>query len=869
MGTNPPFESATLRALEAASPRSAVDQPAWVRFAFAQIKPAIIAFELGLLILLVRVFSVESKALQWMMVLAFGGFIVHHFLPMALRMPFFSALSVAGVAVILGPVNALWLVGIGLVLLAVAHAPIPFWFRVGVIVVLGLVLTAFRAEWMKAPFSPAVWPILGSMFMFRMMVYLYDLYHRSAPFGFWRAISYFFMLPNVCFPLFPVVDYKTFCRTYYNGDSDRIYQTGIAWMFRGVVQLILYRFVYQTLLVDLATVTDALGAARYAVATYLLYLKVSGSFHLIVGLLHLFGFNLSETNHLYLLSSSFTDFWRRINIYWKDFILKLFFNPMFFRLKRSLSHTTAMVTATMLAFAVTWLLHSYQWFWIRGDFPVIWQDVVFWGILAVGVAVTAVFETKVARQRTLGKARPSLMMQIRKAAWTVVMFTALVILWSMWSAGSLEEWLSFVSQFSHSDLNSVLLLIGVLILLGAASMFVGHTTREVSDGRSKNRNGASGNEFWRPTMRVGILSLLLLWVGYNPLVLSFAPQVAEAMDHLKNPEHLNQRDAKMLERGYYEDLTNAARFNVELAELYTERPMDWNAGHAVRHTGGFPPYELIPSQQVEYKGVIQSTNRWGMRDRDYEMTKPPATFRIALLGDSHSKGSGVQDNETFENVVEDRLNSEFSRGNNPPFEILNFSVGGYGPLCRLATLEQKVLDFNPDVVIYEGIDDPTWIINELANAVDRRIELPYEEMRERVRRAGVTPETPRIVAEQRLKPHADELLEWAYGRFAARCREKGVIGFAIFLPRPEKLKGEAELIARQTALAKKAGLGILDLSQSYAGVKDFNTLWLAKWDRHPNAEGHRRVAESFYKEVRQHILADLDNKESPSPTKTP
>ena len=80
--------------------------------------------------------------------------------------------------------------------------------------------------------------------------------------------------------------------------------------------------------------TDAKDVAEFMVATYLLYLHVSGQFHLIVGLLHMFGFNLPETHHRYLLASSFTDFWRRINIYWKDFIMKLFFYPAFFALKR-------------------------------------------------------------------------------------------------------------------------------------------------------------------------------------------------------------------------------------------------------------------------------------------------------------------------------------------------------------------------------------------------------------------------------------------------------------------------------------------------------------------------------------------------------
>ena len=88
-------------------------------------------------------------------------------------------------------------------------------------------------------------------------------------------------------------------------------------------------------------------------------------FHLIVGMLHLFGFRLPETHRLFYLSSSFTDFWRRINIYWKDFMQKIFYYPAVFRLKH-LGTTRALVIATLYVFVMTWFLHAYQWFWLRG-----------------------------------------------------------------------------------------------------------------------------------------------------------------------------------------------------------------------------------------------------------------------------------------------------------------------------------------------------------------------------------------------------------------------------------------------------------------------------------------------------------------------
>ena len=47
-----------------------------------------------------------------------------------------------------------------------------------------------------------------------------------------------------------------------------------------------------------------------------------------------------------------------------------------------------------------------------------------------------------------------------------------------------------------------------------------------------------------------------------------------------------------------------------------------------------------------------------MRDQDYERSPPPNTFRIALLGPSNVMGWGVGDGETFEALVEERLNRE-------------------------------------------------------------------------------------------------------------------------------------------------------------------------------------------------------------------
>ena len=69
------------------------------------------------------------------------------------------------------------------------------------------------------------------------------------------------------------------------------------------------------------------------VFSFLLYMRISGQFHIIAGMLCLFGYDMPETNHRYLLATSLNEFWRRANIYWKDFMVKSFYLPAYFRMR--------------------------------------------------------------------------------------------------------------------------------------------------------------------------------------------------------------------------------------------------------------------------------------------------------------------------------------------------------------------------------------------------------------------------------------------------------------------------------------------------------------------------------------------------------
>jgi D-alanyl-lipoteichoic acid acyltransferase DltB (MBOAT superfamily) len=396
--------------------------------------------QLALLLLAFRAYSLETPAFLLLSAAAFAGFAIHYWLPFRLKESFTIGLSVVVGYLLLEPLTATLIFGIGLAFYAVAASPLPYSWKLAGIAAAGVALTVGRVA--DVGIVPAqFWPIFGAIFMFRMMVYLYDLrYMRSRP-SLREYLAYFFLLPNYYFLLFPVVDFQTLRRSYYQRDIHLVAQQGIGWMARGAVQLLLYRVVYHlkpSLSPEAVTTFGTLVTA--VITTYLLYLRVSGQFHIIIGMMHLFGYDLPETHRRYLLASSLTDFWRRINIYWKDFMVKLVYFPVYFRLRRS-GETRAQLVATGFVFTATWLLHSYQWFWLKGEFLFTWPDTLFWGVLGVLVALNLLWEQRHKGKRGTGPSvsRVSHVMQV---AFTFCMIT---LLWSLWNSPTLHAWFDLLT----------------------------------------------------------------------------------------------------------------------------------------------------------------------------------------------------------------------------------------------------------------------------------------------------------------------------------------------------------------------------------------------------------------------------------------
>jgi D-alanyl-lipoteichoic acid acyltransferase DltB (MBOAT superfamily) len=806
--------------------------------------------QLALLAVVIRQFQIESSAFLRLFLLAGAGFAVHYFLPSAWRMPFFVGLSLTAILMILGVTTGVTLVAIGMVLIGICHIPIAWRWRIALLLGVAALLAYFRTELIDLPWTHALWPILGSMFMFRLIVYVYDFRHERTPPDFWSSLGYFFMLPNVCFPLFPVVDYKTFRRQQTAGSLFEVANLGATWIIRGVAHLVLYRIVYYYFTLSPDEVVDADSLVQFLVANFLLYLRISGYFHLIIGMLHLFGFGLPETHHRYVLSSSFTEFWRRINIYWKDFMMKVLYLPLYFRLRR-FGDVNALIIATMLVFIGTWAAHSYQWFWLRGNFPIIWQDIVFWGALAVLVTINSVYEIKRGRKRSLSAAW-SVKDQLVLGLKTVVTFFAIIVLWSLWTSDSFGTWLamwSFPAADGDGAENSgfplYLTLVAVAVFAGA--ILFGRE-RKAADARSATLFEWLGVAVTGVTLRSLILLGALFLVSLPQIYMALGTTAANFVISLRS-DTLSRVDAAELQRGYYEDLTRVDRFNSKLWEVYMKRPAGWldaTGSGLTRFTGDFQGTHLIPSYRATTSFSVITTNRWGMRDQEYELVPEPDTYRIAMLGASNVMGWGVEDDETFESVLERALNERMMDDRWARFESLNFGVPGYYPLQQRPALD-RALTFSPTAIVYVATGrELSRASYYLAQTWTEGVDIPYPALIDVGRRAELGQATGQSDAVRRLRPFSAEVLEWLYRELATTALQHGAQPILVFLPQLDRGPWEEET-PETLRLARDAGFHVFDLTGIYDDYE--GNLAIAEWDNHPNAIGHRMIAERLF-----HIL---------------
>ena len=308
-----------------------------------------------------------------------------------------------------------------------------------------------------------------------------------------------------------------------------------------------------------------------------------------------------------------------------------------------------------------------------------------------------------------------------------------------------------------------------------------------------------------------------------------------------------------MQRGYYEEIMGVPRFGGDLWEIYAregeqQAPAHEYAGMFADDGFGNRCLRPLVNLDTERRGYQFTTNRWGLRDKDYLERPGPSTRRIAVIGPSLVMGVGVNDGEPFEQLVEDRLNAELLSGTGRSCELLNFGLPR-ASLAESATIVEsgRVAAFAPHVVLVVGHPHTLGSIEvELVRMLQSGEPVPRaitnvvaaEEL------AAATSETE---VRRLLAPHGEALLRSSLTIIAEATRRMGAAPVFVLIPMPfEELtfpRGIDVLV-----LAKEAGFVAIDLRDVYEGhTRD--EVMLSDADHHPNAVGHRVIADRLYEEL--------------------
>lgn len=308
-----------------------------------------------------------------------------------------------------------------------------------------------------------------------------------------------------------------------------------------------------------------------------------------------------------------------------------------------------------------------------------------------------------------------------------------------------------------------------------------------------------------------------------------------------------------MDRGYYEGLLDSDRYTNALAtvQALAERPDDWGgAGRVSRVTVAHDDL-LDYGNKPLYSGLVKqaqlSVNEFGMRDRDYPTHKPDGVVRIAFLGSSYEAGAGVRDDETYENIVEDRLNREQAAGG-ARYEILNFSAAGYTVLHGFRIAEERAFAFEPDAVLFalHTNEASGRLLSHLRVIVQRQIPNPYPELRALIAGTGATADMDETEIERRLRPIMKDVARWSLSELAERCRSRGIPCIAAFVPATGQVGGAPpDQVAEVMDMAGDAGFITWTLDGAW-GSHTQDEIELGPWDAHPNVLGHQLLAARLY-----------------------
>ncbi len=323
----------------------------------------------------------------------------------------------------------------------------------------------------------------------------------------------------------------------------------------------------------------------------------------------------------------------------------------------------------------------------------------------------------------------------------------------------------------------------------------------------------------------------------------------------------------------YLAISNSAPLEKQLERSELEQVS--NNGHGVSLGGLIRPsiwkdvvYELKPNLSVTFQNKPVVTNSLGMREVEVSKEKKPGTSRIIGLGDSIMFGWGVEKEETYLSVLAKELSKK------EPTESLNFAVPGYNTAMEAALFQHRALEFAPDVLIIQFVnndfDVPAFMMSQ-ENPWDFSKSMLLSFIKSRVANSPGSSSALKTVQSMGNKHNtkAQKVLaeyRWMTGEAGATKAFRKIRELApktrIIILTGSKTPVQERMLKR---LSKELNFELVQVGpvvdryiqeNKLENTKEARKklLTVAPNDRHPNALGHRLIAQALLEVLAQNTL---------------
>lgn len=278
-------------------------------------------------------------------------------------------------------------------------------------------------------------------------------------------------------------------------------------------------------------------------------------------------------------------------------------------------------------------------------------------------------------------------------------------------------------------------------------------------------------------------------------------------------------------------------------------------------------YRHRPSYRSILQGVDISINGQGFRGPEFQTEKPPHTDRILILGDSVVFGWGVGQDETFPTRVERLLQSQGER-----VEVIPAGVCSWNTRTEYEFTRTVGVNYRPDVlvlvVVFNDIEPKKEGRTEVTkselfppSATKSFVQNAWEDVRRFLAKhsyffAHLEYAWKETLQQQSEGPlHSDDSPAWKDVRLALDglvelCAQRGISLIAYLYTTETDLPGDKILTRYKRYLAAK-GVPTFVMPAPVLGDPKYRNSVV---DGHPNALGHKLIAEHMGPVLREALL---------------